>query len=71
MELYATVVGGGSKAIVSLGQNQKTTIFANGQFSGHLIFYKKTFFIFLKKSIFLFFWKKMFFFGNIFSKLFF
>ena len=51
----------------------KKTIFANGQFSGHLIFFLKIFFgeknfvipknknfIFLKKSIFLFFEKKCF-----------
>ena len=58
------------KAIESVGKNQKTPFFVNGQFSRHLILLPRltrTLF-FLNKSIFLFFWKKMFFFGNCFAK---
>ena len=80
-QLFCCYRGGSPKSDV--GQNQKTSFFANGQFSGYLIFYKKTFFgennfstpinknfiIFEKKHFFLFFFaKKNVFFGNVFSK---
>ena len=71
-----------SDCIMICRAKPKNRIFANGQFSGHLIFYKKNFFFrrqkffysykqklyFFEKKHFSFFWKKMFFVKICFSK---
>ena len=38
--------------IVSVGQNQKSPFFENGQFSRHFVFGEKTFFFFFEKNVF-------------------
>ena len=75
-------VGGGGYTNAYLRSKFKVLVFENGQFSGRLIFDKKTFFsetklfftpinknfVFFEKKNMLLFLKKKVFFGNVFSK---